>query len=275
MQVNKKEVGRRISELRKRKNLTMEQLADYVGASGKSTVSTWEKGLTLPRPEFLHKLATFFEVDLNFLKFGTLQNYVNGLIFNDLDSENSFLASVVDEFLKVSTDFLSFANGVPITSKPIDYSKYYAAGKEQFLATAISENYSEIAKFLGDSLKYGNDTEILHKLGHWFQCAANRDSMSFMGGVRIIRNGLEEFTPATGGFDNRTVEEIKEDAKKHKDPIISKWSDEEILDSIYQSKLLKFQYETLDKLSSLQHEYLTALNKIKKSKHGDGKDEED
>ena len=56
MEVNKKEVGNRIKDIRINNGLTMEELADVV-ESNKSNVSRWERGLNIPNEATLRKIA--------------------------------------------------------------------------------------------------------------------------------------------------------------------------------------------------------------------------
>lgn len=49
---------------KKRKGITQEQLADYIGVS-KASVSKWESGLSYPDILLLPELATFFNVSVD------------------------------------------------------------------------------------------------------------------------------------------------------------------------------------------------------------------
>lgn len=71
----KKEIGARIKALRKQQDLSQDGLADRLfqiaptkdKAIGQSTVSSWERGVTLPPLERLIALASIFECDLSYL----------------------------------------------------------------------------------------------------------------------------------------------------------------------------------------------------------------
>ncbi len=58
------EIGKNIRELRKRKGLTQEQLAESIGISFQA-VSKWENGITLPDVSTIPILAAFFEVSID------------------------------------------------------------------------------------------------------------------------------------------------------------------------------------------------------------------
>ena len=73
--INKKQVGCRISIIRKRKLLTLIEFAKKVGAS-KSSVSDWEKGFRLPPEAALTKIAIMGNTSVDKLLYGNGNNEV-------------------------------------------------------------------------------------------------------------------------------------------------------------------------------------------------------
>lgn len=73
--INKKQVGRRILAIRKRRNLTLIDFAKKVGAS-KSSVSDWEKGFRLPPEMTLTKIAIMGNTSVDKLLYGNGNNEV-------------------------------------------------------------------------------------------------------------------------------------------------------------------------------------------------------
>lgn len=59
-------VSKNLSDLRKSRKLTQQELAEAIGYSDKS-ISKWELGKAIPTVDILIKFAEFYEVDLNFL----------------------------------------------------------------------------------------------------------------------------------------------------------------------------------------------------------------
>ena len=59
-------IGTRIKELRKRKNVTQEQLADVLGVTNQA-VSRWESESGYPDIEYIIPIANFFRVTANYL----------------------------------------------------------------------------------------------------------------------------------------------------------------------------------------------------------------
>ena len=73
--INKKQVGRRILAIRKRRNLTLIDFAKKIGAS-KSSVSDWEKGFRLPPEAVLTKIAIMGNTSIDKLLYGDGKNDV-------------------------------------------------------------------------------------------------------------------------------------------------------------------------------------------------------
>lgn len=76
--INKKQVGRRILSIRKRRNLTLIDFAKKIGAS-KSSVSDWEKGFRLPPEAVLTKIAILGNTSIDKLLYGNGNNEVEEL----------------------------------------------------------------------------------------------------------------------------------------------------------------------------------------------------
>jgi transcriptional regulator with XRE-family HTH domain len=59
-------IGQRIRELRKSKDVTQRELADYLGVTPK-TISFYEKGARSPNHELLVKISNFFHEPIDYL----------------------------------------------------------------------------------------------------------------------------------------------------------------------------------------------------------------
>ena len=69
-------IGVFLSELRKEKNLTQDELGEQIGVTNK-TVSRWENGNYLPPVEIIQILSKFYDVNIN--------EILNGERINDSD----------------------------------------------------------------------------------------------------------------------------------------------------------------------------------------------
>ena len=76
--INKKQVGRRILNIRRRNFLTLIEFAQKVGAS-KSSVSDWEQGFRLPPEDVLTKIATIGNMSVDKLLYGDGKNEIEEL----------------------------------------------------------------------------------------------------------------------------------------------------------------------------------------------------
>lgn len=102
MQINKQQVGHRIHELRITANLSMAELASAVGLAGKSTINDWEKGRTLANAERMEKLAVFFKVPVNYIRYGSLTDYVTA-VFKETGLNHSEFNVLLWEFVDLTT----------------------------------------------------------------------------------------------------------------------------------------------------------------------------
>ena len=72
-------IGAFLSELRKEKNLTQNELGEQIGVTNK-TISRWENGNYLPPVEILQILSKLYDVSIN--------EILNGERINDSDYKN-------------------------------------------------------------------------------------------------------------------------------------------------------------------------------------------
>jgi transcriptional regulator with XRE-family HTH domain len=65
--VLKSEFCKRLKKLRTEKELTQNDISNFLGLASYTTISKWEKGVNDPPIELCVKLAEFFKVSLNYL----------------------------------------------------------------------------------------------------------------------------------------------------------------------------------------------------------------
>lgn len=104
MKPNKKRVGERIHKIRESKDMTMEQFGSLIESSPKSTVNNWEKGNTLPSKNKLEKIALIGGCTVDWLKYGSFEEYISDLIEGKFDKN------------KLSKDFI-LSNLLPLIKK--------------------------------------------------------------------------------------------------------------------------------------------------------------
>lgn len=112
----------RLSELRKSKGLTQEQLADKLGISS-SAISAYERGIREPNFETIGSIADFFNVDQGFLlgdspirrkyafdKDGSYE--FQTIIDKILMTDNLTLIKILDKLLKMNDSELELLNNI-------------------------------------------------------------------------------------------------------------------------------------------------------------------
>ena len=111
--MNQIKIGKFISESRKSKEITQEQLAEKLGVS-KNAVSKWERGLNLPDASIMQELCNILEISLNELFAGghlkekevknqSEKNILDILKFsNDKNKKYKFLIFIISGLLIVS-----------------------------------------------------------------------------------------------------------------------------------------------------------------------------
>nr|DAU15870.1 MAG TPA: helix-turn-helix domain protein [Caudoviricetes sp.] len=78
MKIDKKEVGRRIKQIRTNKGFTLESFGKLFGAS-KSNVQKWENGISLPNKDRLYNISKIAGVTVNELLYGNIEKDVEEL----------------------------------------------------------------------------------------------------------------------------------------------------------------------------------------------------
>ena len=101
--MDNKEIGKRISELRKKNNITQVQLAEKLGVS-KGTVAMWETGKRQPNFETLDELSDIFDKRIDYILGRSNDETSPNLVEADIDQlgrweiEESFREFFMDYF---------------------------------------------------------------------------------------------------------------------------------------------------------------------------------
>lgn len=105
----------RLKQLRKEKDLTIEQLAKELGTA-KSTLSRYENGLREPKKDFLEILSSYFDVSYNFL-----------LGITDVKHDNNENNTIDNEVLEVldDIDIVNFLQENDLSDEIIEGLKEY------------------------------------------------------------------------------------------------------------------------------------------------------
>ena len=168
-------IGKKIKELRKSHNLTLEELADILNKEypdtinfNKGKISKWENDREEPRLSSVKILADYFDVPLDYFNGIDIDQAEILTIFNQLDEDRQ--ANVVDYATTLLNEQVSMKTSTVLEKyKDDDYIIDYveglvAAGHGTFQednlhmevklrAEDVPENYDTIAKVAGDSME--------------------------------------------------------------------------------------------------------------------------
>ena len=161
-----KYIGDRIKYYRTKKNITQQEVAEYLGTTSQ-TVSRYESGVLEANHTVLFKLAEYFGTSIN--------NF-----FPPLNFDNAIPIDINDNIIKIPV-YGTIKAGIPIESQSdiIDYveiPKEWTKGNKKFYGLKIS----------GDSMfpKYDNDDIVIFE--------QNDDTSLFNGkDCAIMINGTE------------------------------------------------------------------------------------
>lgn len=168
-------IGKKIKELRKSHNLTLEELADILNKEypdtinfNKGKISKWENDREEPRLSSVKILADYFDVPLDYFNGIDIDQAEILTIFNQLDEERQ--ANVVDYATALLNEQINMKTSTVLEKyKDDDYIIDYveglvAAGHGTFQednlhmevrlrAEDVPESYDTIAKVAGDSME--------------------------------------------------------------------------------------------------------------------------
>lgn len=139
-------IGKLIRELRRRNNLTQEQLADKVGV-GFRAVSKWERGINAPDISNIYELCKIFNITKDELLSGKLKEKDNSNNKNKSKSKIIIAISIIGVFIIALTSIFIYQNNRTYTYNIISKGTeddYYVEGFAHFKKEKISIDLNEI-----------------------------------------------------------------------------------------------------------------------------------
>lgn len=94
--MDKKAVGMRISEIRRNKGLTLEEFGKLVENAGKSTVSKWERGSTIPNNKRLKVISEIGGLSIDRLLYGSMRSFIINNFHQLIPYREGFPLGIVD-----------------------------------------------------------------------------------------------------------------------------------------------------------------------------------
>ena len=128
LKVNKRNVGLRIRQIRNSLNLTLEEFGKIFSSdvnnklnAGKSNVSTWERGDSLPNKQRLEIIAKKGNMTVNELLYGSLDEFLDNNLASILEYQTGNKVSSNEEYLIARLQFKKWLEDRNITLENIHY----------------------------------------------------------------------------------------------------------------------------------------------------------
>lgn len=214
-----KEFSLRLKELRKEKNLTIDQLAEELQFEDSSIITKWERGKVFPTEKNLKKLADYFSVSYGYLNCQTVIRN-GGYIEKDIEWFNirSFVHIITFfgysiEYDVIKVDDLNEKEYV-VSSKDLDImSTRYPLGKWKDSLIGAYDDIAPVDLFQLED-RYSMESEV------------------FINRVKITKNGvvssysyaefIHRIRKAISNLDNSLVS-ITENNSKDDEPIMERF----------------------------------------------------
>lgn len=128
LNVNKRNVGLRIRQIRNRLNLTLEEFGKIFSSdvnnklnAGKSNVSTWERGDSLPNKQRLEIIAKKGNMTVNELLYGSIDEFLDNNLVSILEYQTGNKVSSNEEYSIARLQFKKWLEDRNITLENIHY----------------------------------------------------------------------------------------------------------------------------------------------------------
>lgn len=128
LKVNKRNVGLRIRQIRNSLNLTLEEFGKIFSSdvnnklnAGKSNVSTWERGDSLPNKQRLDIIAKKGNMTVNELLYGSIDEFLDNNLVSILEYQTGNKVSSNEEYSIARLQFKKWLEDRHITLENINY----------------------------------------------------------------------------------------------------------------------------------------------------------
>lgn len=172
-------IGERITELRKSKNLSQEELAEQLGVSRQS-VSKWETGVSIPDTDKAVAMSRIFGVTADFLLTGESNNSdlsTGGVVYNQnrvVENAQPATAPVTEEIREKDRETFKLPNWKTIVSIVVAVCLLIGIG-----AIAFSGKEKNPIADLVEDVPY--TYVLVHGMGGWGEKAAMNDVSPYWG----------------------------------------------------------------------------------------------
>ncbi|MFS7201284.1 helix-turn-helix domain-containing protein [Carnobacterium divergens] len=171
MKPNKKEVGLRIKEIRKKLGYSMETFGEIVSQSPRSSVNSWEKGVSIPRKDKLEKIAQLGNTTSQQILYGDFESYAQELIKTEAnytlpqEFESAMIKAIKEELPDIDigddTKILKLMNYMKENMNPAseeDYLEYELFNEHESIFVAFGNRKEKALAFVYTD----RENEIFH-----------------------------------------------------------------------------------------------------------------
>ena len=222
------DIGKKITKLRKDRNMTQKELADFLNVTDKA-VSRWESGVGNPEIELIPKIATIFNVSTDYLLTDSNDrgsNKTNVSCKNNTSLKVTLLSIAVGIFLIAFIVFLSV-----FISAVVQYNAELAKATDQspvglsFALSELTDKTIEFAASQGVTITKESETFAQWQTALLDKYTQHHNEFTF-NGAPIFNNGLYAFlvlaiiflglaVPSII-FQIKNIRKLKEDKKQNK-----------------------------------------------------------
>ena len=156
MGLDKHAIGLRISNIRKEKGLTLEEFGNLVGNAGKSIVSRWEHGISVPNNARLKKISELGNVPLEELIYGDMSTFLLLNLQKLIPVDYRFMIKdfTVDSLVNIA-DKIKQAK---ISILEIEKIKLILEEEIPLIISQSEENFNKKLNFISQHIQYQNQT---------------------------------------------------------------------------------------------------------------------
>lgn len=187
--INKKSVGQRINSIRLSKGMNLEEFGKLFSA-GKSNVSKWEKGQTLPNADRLKLIAKIGDTSVEYILHGTMDEYIDTLIDKlqmDLSTDKN-LSSAVIPFIVSEVKSIMYSNASSFLNTEQADKKFNETKKYTIESWSDPESLErKILMNLSRELR----TRILDTMKYSYKSYYNNDNEETSAGDYLTENSKE------------------------------------------------------------------------------------
>lgn len=222
---NKDKIGARLRYLREKSGFSMVQMADILNVSSNAVINNWEKGNKNISIKYMKKYADYFNVSIDWLKYGDFSQYLYNTVINEVLKGSELTDSAV-EFYEYNYDY----------PKEIDKEKDFEEDDDiTALKNGYSYDYCDLARDICDVFLFGYssnkiDDYIDEKNSFYVEYEEYMEQIGYNGEL-IIYNTVDLFKKNLKPLED--AYNIKEDNKIDRESMKNIGLDDNIIDKIY------------------------------------------